>query len=547
MNNIYLQLLFFAFINSSLAQDVTLLKDHNESEFDSFNDEFIKGVFPIDHNLYYLGTDNSLSTETNCLYKSDGTPEGTVKLATNQKFIFGERIMFSEDHVFVMILDDESLDNIFYAYSENGVEEAYRFDNNFILNALPYKDGLIVFQYVNSSTIEILLVRDNGNGFEANLLTTVANELFLPENVVNIGDFLFFTRPTFAPHGEALLTDLTEEGTLYLDDYIESLGYDVNFIFTPLVGGDYIFYYHEDASGDSQGYALNIVTGERYETPVDEQILEVITLKERILMNLIDGKVISFNPLDNSSELEFEVSSRLAFNTTNTLAYFTAEGSDFQYQCYATNGIEIWPIDGVGSNLPATIHATDEDLFFYGINSNALQHISLISSESNIYPANSKSNFLNSDIVNSRYVYLSNIGEVGYELYGLNIPLDVDGDGYTHETDCDDYNYDINPDATEVNDNEIDENCDGSLISSVNLLRQDEINIFPNPSSEILFYNDPNDYTRTITILDPFGRVLDLTIKNNILNIGKLPSGLYTLLSHDYQNRLIHRSTFVKI
>ena len=39
--------------------------------------------------------------------------------------------------------------------------------------------------------------------------------------------------------------------------------------------------------------------------------------------------------------------------------------------------------------------------------------------------------------------------------------LDEDGDGYTFEEDCDDTDATVNPDATEICDDTIDNNCDG--------------------------------------------------------------------------------------
>jgi len=49
------------------------------------------------------------------------------------------------------------------------------------------------------------------------------------------------------------------------------------------------------------------------------------------------------------------------------------------------------------------------------------------------------------------------------EMYPLIIEVDNDGDGFNSEEDCDDNNALINPDAEEIANNDIDEDCDGEI------------------------------------------------------------------------------------
>ena len=178
---------------------------------------------------------------------------------------------------------------------------------------------------------------------------------------------------------------------------------------------------------------------------------------------------------------------------------------------------------------------------------------------------------------NNNLFFFGTTDSLGKELYVYNIVVDLDGDGFTSEIDCDDndpnvnpdqieepYNgidddcdpntldddldqdgFDfaedcdddnilINPDAEEIIDNDVDEDCDGIILtSSIHELANSIIEIYPNPIIDLINIeiNGNLKFSASIYTLD--GMLVHNSQNEKIIQLGALPNGSYFLEIQD--------------
>jgi len=122
------------------------------------------------------------------------------------------------------------------------------------------------------------------------------------------------------------------------------------------------------------------------------------------------------------------------------------------------------------------------------------------------------------------------IGNIGATTSALSIEyLDGDMDGFTDYDDCDDENADINPGATEIPNNGVDEDCDGQdfIMSSTYELNKGSISIFPNPVSDYLNISTDfkSDYIVRLFSMD--GKLVLSENNSSIIDMRQFWKGAY--------------------
>ena len=140
------------------------------------------------------------------------------------------------------------------------------------------------------------------------------------------------------------------------------------------------------------------------------------------------------------------------------------------------------------------------------------------------------------------------MGNISDDFENDNEPLigvDNDNDGFLEGFDCDDNNPDINPLAMEIEGNDIDENCDGIITSTMNFIA-DKIVVSPNPSNGDFRIELTNSESISVTIFSMDGKIIASKTGTNKIEFNGFSPGLYLLQisfkngANIYKKQIIH-------
>ncbi len=273
----------------------------------------------------------------------------------------------------------------------------------------------------------------------------------------------------------------------------------------------------------------------------DGGLLKDTTLVCNTVVNSYDPNLIEVHQLSNGNEFDGgniytrmgvreldEVVFTVRFQNTGTapaidvvvLDTLDAELFDLEslQMLNASHAYEANLVDNV-------LNCTFKDIYLPDSTANKLESNGNFSFSLNMKPS------IVDPIKNRAAIYFDNNEPVITNEVLLTPLFDYDADGYITEEDCDDTNPDVNPGATEIPNNGVDEDCDGmDLISGTLELSNSKIIVHPNPAADFIYIEVEGSLKFEYKLMNLQGVQLIQGQNDNIFSIRALKNGIYFLL-----------------